>query len=115
MIGDREFQVGNETVMFRHEKTFFNKPGLALRVKDTEEAGAIAAMVAAGAREIAELAVIADSPSPVPPCGGCRQKIAEFADGDVPVTMATTSGKILRATVSELLPGAFDTGHMDRA
>jgi len=43
--GDREFQVGNETVMFRHEKTFFNKPGLALRVKDTEPADAIAAKV----------------------------------------------------------------------
>ena len=43
--GDREFQVGNETVMFRHEKTFFNKPGLALRIKDTEPADAIAAKV----------------------------------------------------------------------
>jgi acetyl-CoA decarbonylase/synthase complex subunit gamma len=43
--GDREFQVGNETVMFRHEKTFFNKPGLALRVKDTEDADAIAQKV----------------------------------------------------------------------
>jgi acetyl-CoA decarbonylase/synthase complex subunit gamma len=43
--GAREFQVGNETVMFRHEKTFFNKPGLALRVKDTEAAEAIAAKV----------------------------------------------------------------------
>ena len=43
--GDREFQVGNETVMYRHEKTFFNKPGLALRVKDTEDAGAIAGKV----------------------------------------------------------------------
>ena len=43
--GDREFQVGNETVMFRHEKTFFNKPGLALRVKDTEDAEAIAGKV----------------------------------------------------------------------
>jgi acetyl-CoA decarbonylase/synthase complex subunit gamma len=39
--GDREFQVGNETVMFRHEKTFFNQPGIALRVKDSEEADAI--------------------------------------------------------------------------
>jgi acetyl-CoA decarbonylase/synthase complex subunit gamma len=44
--GEYEFQVGNETVMFRHEKTFFNKPGLALRVKDTEEADAVAAKVA---------------------------------------------------------------------
>jgi acetyl-CoA decarbonylase/synthase complex subunit gamma len=43
--GDGEFQVGNETVMFRHEKTFFNKPGLALRVKDTEDAAIIAGKV----------------------------------------------------------------------
>src|SRR5512139_3000418 len=41
--GAREFQVGNETVMFRHEKTFFNKPALALRIKDTEATDAIAA------------------------------------------------------------------------
>jgi acetyl-CoA decarbonylase/synthase complex subunit gamma len=39
--GSQEFQVGNETVMFRHEKTFFNQPGLALRVRDTEDAEAI--------------------------------------------------------------------------
>ena len=44
------------------------------------EAGAIAAMIAAGDSRIAEICVIADSPDPVPPCGGCRQKIAEFAD-----------------------------------
>ncbi len=43
--GAREFQVGNETVMYRHEKTFFNQPGLALRVKDTEDAEAITAKV----------------------------------------------------------------------
>ncbi|MEM9247557.1 MAG: cytidine deaminase [Pseudomonadota bacterium] len=76
------------------------------------EAGAIAAMVAAGEREIAELAVIADSPTPVPPCGGCRQKIAEFAQADVRVTLATLSGATLTLTVAELLPGAFDASHM---
>ena len=44
--GDQEFQVGNETVMFRHEKTFYNQPGLALRVKDTEDADTLAEKVA---------------------------------------------------------------------
>ncbi len=78
------------------------------------EAGAIAAMVAAGEREIAEIAVIADGPDPVPPCGGCRQKIAEFAAPDVPVTMATLSGGRRTATLAELLPGAFGAGHMKR-
>lgn len=45
--GDQQIQVGNETVMFRHEKTFFNQPALALRVKDTETFEAIAAKVQA--------------------------------------------------------------------
>ncbi len=79
------------------------------------EAGAIAAMIAAGDRRIAEVAVIADSPAPVPPCGGCRQKLAEFAGGDVVVTLATTGGATLRTTVAELLPGAFDAGFMAHA
>ena len=76
------------------------------------EAGAIAAMCAAGEYEIAEIAVIADSPTPVPPCGGCRQKIAEFADAAVPVTLATMGGEAQVTSVSALLPGAFDVSHM---
>ncbi|MEM7487696.1 MAG: cytidine deaminase [Pseudomonadota bacterium] len=76
------------------------------------EAGAIAAMCAAGARVVTEVYVVAGSPSPVPPCGGCRQKLAEFAAGDVPVTMATVAGEETRMRVDELLPGAFDAGHM---
>lgn len=79
------------------------------------EAGAIAAMIAAGDKRIAEVAVIADCPAPVPPCGGCRQKLAEFAAGDVVVTMATTAGARLQMTVAALLPGAFDAGHMVNA
>jgi len=43
--GAREFQVGNETVMYRHEKTFFNQPGLTLRVRDTEDVEVITAKV----------------------------------------------------------------------
>ena len=79
------------------------------------EAGAIAAMIAGGDTRIAEIYVIADCPEPVPCCGGCRQKIAEFADQDVRVTMATTDGKTRTVTVAELLPGVFTLSHMDRA
>jgi len=78
------------------------------------EAGAIAAMVAAGAKEIVALAVIADSPVPVSPCGGCRQKIAEFAGPDVPVTLATISGETRSVTVRDLLPFAFDPDQMSK-
>ncbi|MTE01401.1 cytidine deaminase [Paracoccus sp. YIM 132242] len=79
------------------------------------EAGAIAAMVAGGETELIEVAVIADSPSPVPPCGGCRQKLAEFGRHDTPVLLATTEGATLATTVGELLPGRFDAGHMAKA
>jgi cytidine deaminase len=77
------------------------------------EAGAIAAMVAAGETEITEALVIADSPLPVSPCGGCRQKLAEFSKGSVPVTMTTLSGATKVMTMAELLPGAFAQAHME--
>ena len=76
------------------------------------EAGAIAAMVAAGEREIKSVYVVAGSPMPVTPCGGCRQKLAEFGAGDVTVTMATTGGVEEVMTLAELLPGAFSPAFM---
>jgi cytidine deaminase len=76
------------------------------------EAGAIAAMCAAGEREIAEVLVIADSALPVTPCGGCRQKLAEFAGPGVVVIMAGLTGEQLRMTMGELLPGAFGPEHL---
>ncbi len=78
------------------------------------EAGAIAAMIAGGDTRISEVAVIADSPKPVSPCGGCRQKIAEFANGDVIVTLATIDGVVLETSVAELLPGVFDADYMSK-
>jgi cytidine deaminase len=76
------------------------------------EAGAIAAMVAAGRTAIAEVLVVADAPEPVTPCGGCRQKLAEFAGPQTPVILAGPEGERARTTVGALLPGAFAAGHM---
>ena len=77
------------------------------------EAGAIAAMVAAGEQELSEVYVVASSPQPVPPCGGCRQKLAEFGKRDVKVTLATMDGAEFVTTIGQLLPGAFDASHME--
>lgn len=77
------------------------------------EAGAIAAMVAAGETRIAEAYVVAGSPTPVAPCGGCRQKLSEFGKGDVVVTMATLEGAEERTTIADLLPGAFGAAAME--
>lgn len=76
------------------------------------EAGAIAAMVAAGRTRIDEVLVVADGPEPVTPCGGCRQKLAEFAGPETPVILAGPDGERIRTTLGALLPGAFGTKHM---
>lgn len=78
------------------------------------EAGAIAAMVAAGETVIAQAYVVAGSPLPVTPCGGCRQKLAEFGAGHVQVTMATVEGAEQTMSVADLLPGAFDPSFLGR-
>lgn len=78
------------------------------------EAGAIAAMIAAqGHARIASVLVIADRPEPVTPCGGCRQKLAEFGDGATPVYLANMDGVQRQITLGDLLPGAFSQKHMD--
>ena len=79
------------------------------------EAGAIAAMVAAGETTLVEVYVVAGSPMPVSPCGGCRQKLAEFGSGEVRVTMGTTKGAQQVMTLSELLPGAFNADHIGQS
>lgn len=78
------------------------------------EAGAIAAMVAAGETAFTEAYVVAGSPLPVTPCGGCRQKLAEFGAGEVVVTMATVDGVEQRLSIAGLLPGAFDPSFLGR-
>ncbi|WP_170782764.1 cytidine deaminase [Ruegeria lacuscaerulensis] len=77
------------------------------------EAGAIAAMVAAGEQELTEIYVVASSPQPVPPCGGCRQKLAEFGKREVKVTLASVEGAEMETTIGDLLPGAFGASHME--
>ena len=76
------------------------------------EAGAIAAMVAGGANCIEEICIVADSRVPVSPCGGCRQKLAEFSQPDTPVLLAGLNGEIIRKTIGELLPDSFSQSHL---
>ena len=78
------------------------------------EAGAIAAMVAAGGnREIVEVLVIADSPVPVTPCGGCRQKLAEFGNAQMTINLAGLAGPLHSTTLGEMLPGVFNSQHLE--
>ncbi|MEO0402668.1 MAG: cytidine deaminase [Pseudomonadota bacterium] len=109
-----EFQVG-AAIQTASGRVFSgcNVENVAYPEGTCAEAGAIAAMVAAGEREIVAAYVVAGSALPVTPCGGCRQKLAEFGRGDAVITMATTGGVEQVMTLAQLLPGAFGPAHMD--
>ena len=76
------------------------------------EASALAAMVMAGGRRVLVVAVCAEAPEPVTPCGGCRQKLREFAAGDCPVWVADLQGLRGSYTMAELLPHGFGPQHL---
>ncbi len=60
-----------------------------------------------GHREFRRVAVVADTPSPTPPCGSCRQILWEFA-GDVEVVLANLEDVTARYRMQDLLPVPFD-------
>ena len=72
------------------------------------ETGAISAMIAGGGSRIAAILVIGDGANLVTPCGGCRQRLSEFAGPDVPVHLCGPEGIRRTTTVGQLLPLAFD-------
>jgi cytidine deaminase len=73
------------------------------------ERTALFSAMAAGCRpgDFAALAVIADTPNPVSPCGACRQVMSELCDGDMPVLLANLAGDMQKTSVAALLPGSF--------
>jgi cytidine deaminase len=71
------------------------------------EAGAISAMVSSGSKQIKQILIASPNDDFCPPCGGCRQKIAEFANPQTEVHMTTKKGQIKTVKFAELLPLAF--------
>jgi len=76
------------------------------------ETSAISAMAAAGERRIAEICVIGDGEALCTPCGGCRQRIREFADAGTLVHVAGSEGVRRTFRLAELLPESFGPGHL---
>ncbi|MDQ4136239.1 MAG: cytidine deaminase [Pseudomonadota bacterium] len=71
------------------------------------ETGAISAMIAGGGTRIAAILVVGDGEALVTPCGGCRQRIREFASPDAPIHVAGPEGVRRSFTLEELLPWSF--------
>lgn len=76
------------------------------------EASAIAHLVLAGGRRILAAAVVGVAAQPVTPCGGCRQRLREFAADDCPVWVADLDTVRARFTLGGLLPASFGPDHL---
>ncbi|MBS4217114.1 cytidine deaminase [Bacillus sp. FJAT-49711] len=84
-----------------------NIENAAYSVVNCAERTAIFKAVSEGDKDFVMLAVIADTERPVPPCGACRQVIAELCPKSMKVVLANKKGDIKEITVEELLPFAF--------
>jgi cytidine deaminase len=84
-----------------------NIENAAYPIGNCAEASAIAAMIAGGGKRIRRLYVTGPGTAPVTPCGGCRQRIREFADLDVVVISHGIEGAPLTQTLNQLLPHSF--------
>ena len=71
------------------------------------ETSAIAHMVMDGGGRIAELAVFSDGMDRITPCGGCRQRIAEFGSPETLIHLCDGKGIVETLTLAQLLPLAF--------
>jgi len=92
-----------------------NVENAAFPVGICAEAGAIAAMVVGGDREIAEILVMAASSQPILPCGACRQRMSEFAKPATLVHSAGLEGPRGSLSLADLLPYPFGTQNLSPA
>lgn len=121
------FEAARDAMAFAHAPYSKFPVGAAIRAEDGEiyvganienlsfpqgwcaEPTAIGAMVMGGGKKITEIAVIAEKLALCPPCGGCRQKIAEFASADTKIYLCDEAGVQKVMTMDELLPFSFKT------
>jgi homotetrameric cytidine deaminase len=78
------------------------------------EASAIGALVAAGESAITAVAVVAEKVEVCPPCGGCRQRLAEFGSPHTPVYLGRPGTTPQTTTLAELLPLSFGRSELGR-
>ncbi|MCF6327387.1 MAG: cytidine deaminase [Devosiaceae bacterium] len=85
-----------------------NVENAAYPLGNCAEASAISAMIMGGGKHIVRVLTVGSGNRPVTPCGGCRQRIREFATFDVPVTcVGIDGGEPLFTSIEKLLPHSF--------
>ena len=91
-----------------------NVENAAYPVGNCAEPSAIAAMIAGGGKRIKRIYVTGPGSAPVTPCGGCRQRIREFADLGVQVISHGVDGEPLVMTLDQLLPHSFGPEYLPK-
>lgn len=79
------------------------------------ETSALAAMATSGKRDLVAVAVVADGERPVTPCGGCRQRLAEFGSDTTTVIIGDDAEMKLVTTLADLLPLRFTSQRLREA
>ena len=71
------------------------------------EGAALSAMTTAGGRTLKSIRIIGPEGIAIRPCGGCRQKIVEFATAETKIECQEADGSFRTFTIADLLPGNF--------
>lgn len=74
------------------------------------ETTALGHYIMGGGGEIAEIAVVAERMARITPCGGCRQRLAEFAGADAKLYLCDDAGVVETVTMGAMLPYGFEGG-----
>ncbi|MED1955034.1 cytidine deaminase [Brevibacillus centrosporus] len=103
-----QFQVG-AALLTEEGKVYLggNIENAAYSLCNCAERTALFKAYSEGDKQYKALAVAADTPKAVSPCGACRQVMAELCPPEMPVYLTNLNGDVWETTVSALLPGAF--------
>lgn len=79
-----------------------------------ERTAIFASVAARGRVEVVEVLVVTDASPPWPPCGLCRQVLAEFASPSLPIHAANLQGMLRSTTLGNLFPDAFTPDYLSK-
>ena len=108
-----QFQVAALAVSEVGEHVGTNMENAAYPEGICAEGAALSAMTTAGGRRLKSIRIIGPQGLAIRPCGGCRQKIAEFATPETRIECQEADGSLRSFTLADLLPGAFNPGDLE--
>ena len=86
-----------------------NIENVSFGLTNCAERTAIFSAVAAGHRQFNGLVIAGRTHEPIAPCGACRQVMVEFFAPDMPIWLINDTAQAVQTTISDLMPGAFNT------